>query len=651
MGSICGIIYKKGKAREKDIIVMLNSMAGWNPDYTAYILHENAAFGSHILYSMDYSHLEKQPWESEKKIWLYDARFDEGPHFKGNFTEPQANFSEIQDMPVGIEKSYKRKILEYLESNIEKTGFKGDFVITEWDKDKKLLTLVRDHLGTRPLFYTETDDFFAFASEIKALFTLSVVVKRVDEQWIADSISTVKSEKFRTPYENIYGLLPAHKLYYIDGAIKLEKYWDLKSNPEFENQEEEEAIRIFRKKITLSIERRTKHALNIGSELSGGLDSSGVTAMAHSVAKQYEKPFFSFSHAFSGENLVKFFPYKDESEFSKHLITHSNIQNNIFCNAYDLGAIDILNTTREIQSGPTQQAYNIFADNLYDEAAKRHVTVLLSGFGGDESVTSYGGGYLEELRERKDWTSLKNEIKHSKSKTFMGRLKAWIKFFLIRYFPALRMLLRKLASGDDWKVSKWKALALNKNFESRLKIEKRFYDKVGFPDDPDVKKRQYKKIFHNHISQRFEYSYLAALYRRMEYAYPLWDIDLVEFYYSLPSNLKVKNGIKRYIYREAMKGILPEKIRTRTDKTGATIPTVQQRFMKDYDKITELIKRAKRENTVHYLDYDKMLEWQERMKNRGFKDKIPANPGAFFNSLQILLWQLEEKELFNGETK
>lgn len=647
MGAICGIIYKNGAAKEKDITAMLNSMAGWNPDHTFYVLHENAAIGSHILYSMTYSQLEKQPWESDKKIWLYDARFDEGPHLEEEYPELQSNASEDPARTAVIEQSYKKEILEYLESNIKRNAFKGDFAIAEWNKEKKILTLVRDHLGTRPLYYTETDNFFAFASEMKALFVLPGVIKKVDELWIADSISTVKSEKFRTPYQNIYRLLPAHKLYYQRGEIKLEKYWELESNPEWENLEETEAIRIFSQKLNRAIERRTKHALSIGSELSGGLDSSGVTALAHAVAKQNKTDFYALSHAFSSDNLEKFFPYKDESEYSRELIQFSGVENHVMCTAEGLGIIDILDKTRKIESGPTQQAYNIFADNLYDEAAKRDVKLLLSGFGGDESVTSQGGGYLQELRERKDWSAIKNEIRNSKSKKASTKLKARLKFTLLRYLPRIHDKLRKLKAAEDWRVPKWKALALSEDFSRKMKIEERYFERIGFPDDPDVRKRQYKKIFHDHVSQRFEYSYLAALYRGMEYAYPLWDVDLLEFYYSLPASLKVKNGVRRYIYRQAMKGVLPEKIRTRNDKTGATIPTVQQRFMKDYDAIADLIKKAASKNSKHYLDYQKLLEWQERIKNRGFKDKIPANPGAFFNSLQILLWQLEEKELFN----
>ena len=664
MGSICGVIYKNKRAGEKQINTMLSSMAGWNPDYTGHKVHENTAMGAHVLYSMEYSHLERMPWEDERYVYVYDGRFDElgigdwgvgigewglesresGIRGSG-IGEEGADESDESDEGSGmrdkVHKKYQKNIIEYLRKNIEqeKPGFKGDFAVAVWDKQEKKLIAVRDHLGTRPFFYTETDDFFAFATEMKALFTLPGVEQEADEQWVADSISTVKSEKWRTPYKNIYRLLPAHKLIFEGNETKLAKYWDLEVNPEWEKLDEEEAIRIFREKISQAVSRRVKYAKSLGSELSGGLDSSGVTALAYHQVKDKNREFYALSHGFSESNLGKYFPYNDEREFSLALVEFAGIKDHIFCTAEGYGVIDTLVKTQDIQSGPTQQGYNIYADSLYDEAQKRDVRVILSGFGGDEGVTSKSGGYMQELARLKEWRKLKDYIQNTTGKKKLGPLKARPKYFIFRYLPDLYEKLKSRFGRGDWRVPKWKALALDPDFAERLKIKKRYYDMVGFPEDPDVRARQYKRIMHNHVSQRFEYSYLAALYRRMEYAYPLWDIDLLEFYYSLPSHLKIKHRVQRYIYREAMKGILPEKIRLRNDKTGATVPTVQQRFIQDYENISKLIEEGKK-NKIPYFDYEKLKEWQERIRHRGFKDKVPSNPGAFFNGLQVILWEI-----------
>ncbi len=670
MGSISGIIYKNKEATEDQILSMLSTMSGWNPDYTGHKVHENTAMGVHELYSMEYSHLERMPWEDERYVFVYDGRFDDlgiegwglgigeeglGSGEHGTRGESSA---EAKEVAVGngpactkvsaaaadkIQKNYEKNIIAYLRKNIEqeKPGFKGDFAVAVWDKQEKKLIAVRDQLGTRPYFYTETDEFFAFATEMKALLSLPEVKKEADERWIADSISTVKSEKWRTPYKNIYRLLPAHKLEFDGKKTKLEKYWDLEINPEWGKLDEETAVKIFREKIGQAVSRRVKYAKSVGSELSGGLDSSGVTALAYEQMKDTDKGFYALSHGFSDHNLGKHFPYNDEREFSQALVEFAGIKEHIFCTAEGYGVIDSLQKTLIIQSGPTQQGYNIYADSLYDEAQERNVRVLLSGFGGDEGVTSKSGGYMQELAKLKEWKKLKAYIQNTTGKKKPGPLKAGAKYFFFRYLPRLYERLKSSFGRGDWRIPKWKALALDRDFSERMKIKERYYDMVGFPDDPDVRARQYKRIMHNHVSQRFEYSCLAALHRRLEYAYPLWDIDLLEFYYSLPSHLKIKNKVRRYIYREAMKGLLPEKIRLRNDKTGATVPTVQQRFIQDYDNISKAIEEG-RKNEIPYFDYKKLKEWQERIRNRGFKDKVPANPGAFFNGLQVILWESED---------
>ncbi|MEX2370769.1 MAG: asparagine synthase C-terminal domain-containing protein, partial [Bacteroidales bacterium] len=301
-----------------------------------------------------------------------------------------------------------------------------------------------------------------------------------------------------------------------------------------------------------------------------------------------------------------------------------------------------------IQSGPTQQGYSMFSDTLYDRGRELGVTLLLSGFGGDEGVTSKAGGFFEEMAALGRWDLYKREyITHAGGSGFTTMKRA-ARYYLKRYLPFAESFIMGFRNKADWRAEKYPGLGFTREFEERMGIEQRFYERLGFPDDPEVRARQYKRIMHDHVSQRLEYSYLDAKAWGIEYAYPLWDIDLVEFYYSLPQEYKYRNGMGRAIYRDAMQGILPEKIRLRNDKTGATVPTVQQRFLADYDAITALIRRSREHNRYHYLDYDKMLAWQVRIKNRGFNDKQPANPAAFFNSLQLLLLQEMEREgVFN----
>ena len=580
--------------------------------------------------------------------------------FNGRLDIEDITAIEAENIPLAAQsnkyifKSLYKYILRYILKYIYEKSLvlQGDFAAAIYDKNEDRLLLVRDPLGTRPLYYLEHANYFAFATEMKALKALPGFVPEMDETWIADAISTVQSEQWRTPYKQIKRVLPGHVLVF-NHFPRQERYWNLKVDKDAGGLDYSEAVEAFREKLFKAIENRIRGDQFIASELSGGLDSSGVTSIAYQLAQQSGQSMFALTHAFSETSLGQYFPYTDERDFSREVCRFIGLENQIMCDVDGYGLLDMLKRNVFIQSGPTQQGYSMFSDTLYERAQRRGVTKILSGFGGDEGVTSKAGGFFDELAAHGRWPLFKKEYFLSgeqpgahhgtQSGTTLdaiyvtSRLQKKAAYILWRYFPFAKKYIRDLMGRSDWRTEKYPGLGFTSEFEKRMGIEKRFYERVNFPDDPDVRNRQYKRIMHDHVSQRFEYSYIDAKAYGMEYAYPLWDIDLLEFYYSLPAEYKFRYGMGRSIYRDAMKGLLPEKIRLRNDKTGATVPTVQQRFLKDYDAITDLIQRSRSGNKYHYLDYDKMLAWQKRMKNRGFNDKIPANPAAFFNSLQILL--------------
>lgn len=523
---------------------------------------------------------------------------------------------------------------------------RGDFAVAVYDTTRERLIIARDPLGTRPVYYYKSPDYLAFSTEIRPLLTLIDSNDKVDEVWIADSISTIKSEKWRTPYSRIRKVLPGHRLI-VEQNVKQAYFWDLKMKDSWDGISYLEAVEVFREKLALAVRHRSSGSKNIAAELSGGLDSSGITVMGANLAHESQNKMIALTHGFSEKSLGKYYPYSDERKYSQELINLLNIPQ-VFCDADGFGIIDMLRQNIFRHSGPTQQEYSMFSDVLYERAKESRVSKLLSGFGGDEGVTSKAGGFFEEMAKLEKWDIYKNEYLLKGRLAGNSYIKSYTTFILKRYFPIAHSFLKKLLDKPDWQSAKYERLGFDGEFASRLGIEARYYERAGFPDDPDVRARQYKKIMHDHVSQRFEYSYQDAKFYGIEYAYPLCDIDLLEFYFSLPSEYKFRNGMGRALYRDAMTGILPEKIRLRIDKTGATIPTIFQRIMTDNNNIKQLILRSRLNNKYHYLDYDKMLDWNDRLSNMGSKRKIPSNPAAFFNSLQILLLQEMER---NGEFK
>ncbi len=658
MRTFCGIIMRQQVRADKallDAMVDAFNVSG----RVEKIIENRFALAAVNVQAVEKNDSEHSVYSDENISGTIDGRIDAEDiptsEMENNSLAEQSNKYIFKS----LSKYLLRYILKYIYTN--PSGLRGDFAVTVYDKKNDKLLLARDPLGTRPLFYLEHPDYIAFANEIKFLKALPGFVPEMDERWIADAISTVQSEQWRTPYLHIQRLRPGHVLV-VDHTIRQERYWDLKVDMGAAELDYDRAVEIFREKLYNAISNRIKDDRIIAAELSGGLDSSGVTTIANQLVHQPGKSLFALTHAFSDTSLGQFFPYADEREFSREVCRFIGLERQIMCDADGYGLLDMLKRNVFIQSGPTQQGYSMFSDTLYYQAKQRGVTKLLSGFGGDEGVTSKAGGFFDELAAEGRWELFRREFflqgTHHISSPGTGtltmlksvpiRLRKEAAFNLWRYFPFARKFLHDVRKRSDWRAEKYPGLGFTSEFEKRMDIEKRFYERLGFPDDLNVRARQYKRIMHDHVSQRFEYSYIDAKTYGIEYAYPLWDIDMLEFYYSLPPEYKFRNGMGRAIYRDAMKGLLPEKIRLRKDKTGATVPTVQQRFLQDYDAITDLIQRSRSGNNYHYLDYDKMLAWQKRIQNRGFNDKIPANPAAFFNSLQILLLQEMERE---GEFK
>ena len=631
MHSFCGILMKEQVQPDRQ---MMHSMVNALGEERRFYRMNRGRFSLAVRDDRD-------PEKPDSKGLIYSDE-DHVVAFNGRFDCDSAILSSDDSAEKKyIFKELYKYILKYIYSAPDK--MRGDFVIVAYDKQNDRLTLIRDQLGFRPLYYTDQPGYFAFATEMKALKALPGISIEMDETWIADAVSTVKSEKWRTPYALIRRVLPGHRLD-INNTLRETKYWDLRVKDEYSDLDYDEAVAVFREKMIQSVKNRIGEDQVLATELSGGLDSSGVTAVAARLAKQSGQSLFALTHAFSDQSLDKYFPYKDEREFSLAVIEYIGLKEQLFCDADGYGLLDRLKQNILVQSGPTQQGYSMFSDTLYDRGRDRGVTKLLSGFGGDEGVTSKAGGFFEELAQNGKWDLYRKEFMERSGAKGVRKLKRQVMFMLRRHTPFAHQFISDLRGRSDWRAEKYPGLGFTQEFGERMGIEKRFYERLGFPDDPNVRDRQYKRIMHDHVSQRLEYSFLDAKAYGIEYAYPLWDIDLIEFYYSLPAEYKFRNGMGRAIYRDAMEGVLPEKIRLRNDKTGATVPTVQQRFLSDEERITALIQRSRENNSYHYLDYDKMLAWQERMRKRGFNDKLPANPAAFFNSLQILLLQEMERE-------
>ncbi len=517
--------------------------------------------------------------------------------------------------------------------------FLGDFAFAIWDSEKEELFCARDHLGAKPFHYFFNGEAFVFSSDISAILTQEDLKFSIDEQYIADSISILKSEKHTTNYKEIKKLPPASYLFLKSGELEINKYWELKpQKTHFKSNEE--IIKEFKSILIESVKCRAYGQNSVGTELSGGIDSSSVMA----IAKQFVK-LKTFSHVLPDNLLGKIHPCKDERDFINLLGDFCKISNRHFITSEE-SLVKVIQDNVVYSKNIFQQNFGFFSDCLYQHAMKENVSVLLSGFGGDEVTTSKSLGYLSELASNNQWKELKRDLKNQKSNKYRY-LRTLLKYFLKSKAQFIYKIIALNKHKKPFWFGKFENLAINNEFSEKFNIKERYFSYYKKSDNSSLQEKNIERITHTHVSQRLEYCSLIARKYGVEYRYPLLDKRLIEFYLAIPARLKARNGIGRYIIRKAIDGMVPEKIQWRNDKSGATIPTVFMRMIHDKEQILEIINQAKQNKVVKkYVDIEKFEQWFHKFCQRSDNKQEHVNPSAFYNYLKLIIFIEKNPSLF-----
>ncbi len=251
----------------------------------------------------------------------------------------------------------------------------GMFAFAIWDKKKQELFLARDRFGEKPLYYSETISGLLFASEIKALLATGLVEPKLDVISLDNYLSLSYIPPWRNVYTTIKPLLPAHYAVFKNGTLTTVRYWNLKRR--HLNVSLSEAAETVKELLKKSVKSRLVADVEVGSFLSGGIDSSIVTALAQGAMAP--RTIKTFSAGF--ENFINELPYAEQIA-NRYATEHHTTNINM----------DVAQALRSV----TERLDEPFADSsvipthLLSEFARTHVKVALSGDGGDELFFGYG---------------------------------------------------------------------------------------------------------------------------------------------------------------------------------------------------------------------------------------------------------------------
>ncbi|HYX06501.1 MAG TPA: asparagine synthase-related protein, partial [Bacteroidales bacterium] len=190
-------------------------------------------------------------------------------------------------------------------------GLVGDFAIVAYHQPTDTLYCFRDQHGFRPLYYYRQNGLFFFSNQLTKLSSLPGVDQTPDMEFVVDTLAGIKSDKERTSCQHIFRLLPAHFMKIQDNHTELKRYWDFDLSKEIHYTREEDYVEAFRELLQESIACRLEGD-QVGAELSGGLDSSVIAAVAAGLLSQEGRSLQTFSHAHPPEkDTADVFP-KDE---------------------------------------------------------------------------------------------------------------------------------------------------------------------------------------------------------------------------------------------------------------------------------------------------------------------------------------------------
>jgi asparagine synthase (glutamine-hydrolysing) len=446
--------------------------------------------------------------------------------------------------------------------------FRGMFAFALWDRNRQRLFLARDRLGVKPLFYAQTDDgLFLFGSELKSLLSTGLVRRELDPRAVEEYFALGYVPEPRTIFRSCRKLEPAHTLL-VQAGQKLpepKQYWDVRFSLDARISTEDASEELIRR-LRESVKLRMISEVPLGAFLSGGVDSSAVVA---AMSMESEAPVTTCSIAFAD-------PAFDESAYAREVAERYRTRHHTeMVESDDFDLIDTLVRTYDepYADSSALPTYRVC------QLARKHVTVALSGDGGDESFGGYRR-YRLHANEEKVRSMLPLGLRRPLFGT-LGRVypKADWAPRVFRARSTFESLARDSVEAYFHSVSILRDPMRERLFTDAFRREIGGYNAVevfrrharGAGTDDPLALVQYldlKTYLIGDINTKVD---RASMAHALEVREPLMDHPLVEWLATLPSSLKINEGQGKWLFKHAMEPHLSRELLYRP-KMGFSVP-------------------------------------------------------------------------------
>jgi asparagine synthase (glutamine-hydrolysing) len=504
--------------------------------------------------------------------------------------------------------------------------FRGMFAFGIWDSRKKICFVARDRLGKKPLYYYAGDRKFIFASEIKAILQDQTVERDIETGALVDYFVYHYVPFPETIFKGIFKLPPGHFMIVDAGDansagtqtkldIQVSQYWDVRFEPDYSLSEDQWSQAV-KEKLREAVRIRLISDVPLGAFLSGGLDSSAVVALMSMIQ---DNPVKTFSIGFREDDF-------SEIKYARQIADRFETDHHEMIVEPD--AVEILPKLAWEFDEP-------FADSsaiptyYVSKMARQHVTVILSGDGGDETFAGYKRYKWANDMHRYDWipdylrktifglpSSLlpegikgKGMLRHLSREPF-ERYAGLNTFGEPAYLGKL-FARDVLAGAEDRKDGRFRYSFLRKYYDACAGND--YLAKIQYVDTKTY-------LAEDILTKVDRTSMLCSLETRA----PILDHELVELAARIPSSMKIRGGETKAILKRSMRGILPDEIVFRK-KMGFGVPLVHW-FRKDLTSYARdvLLSKQARERGLFDLAYIETLLDSHQKRGRDISAHIWA---------------------------
>ena len=450
--------------------------------------------------------------------------------------------------------------------------------------------MVRDHIGVRPLCYSIKNDQLLFASHEFGIAKSNLIDITLSEEYLIQSFHPNNKQNYcLTVFTNINKVLPGHSLSISHNKQEYRKYWYPEKIKKDETLSFEHSVTGLRHCLVKATVARMGQGL-LGAHISGGLDSSGIAAI---VADNIENKNRLIGYSWSPEESMGDVGGLNEKELIEDFAKQKgvNISYMTYC---DSTLIDDY-ILPEFEQMPIE----LFTMR---KACNDGVSTIFSGWGGDEFVSLSLRGSLNHIVFRFKLRALIRWIKHFGIIATIARARGEILPLLVPFG------LLESGAFKRYGLKYFKKAFIVKHWKLFFFNRKKNYYGWG-----DRNRLMLKLIYNYHLPQRMDSWAMFGEKYGIEYKFPLLDKELLDFWFTVPIKYTYERMSYRCLYREAMKGILTESIRMRTNKDEAV-----------FQKRNKLRKQKIKEKLVNRPDIFSESPYLKFFKTRTFQ-KLAAN--------------------------